>query len=151
MTLEEIESRYDFTESTVHDIYWENAFKDLVMTVNYYWEDSTNIPARQNQFLSLRFINCQQIFFMNDETFFKVEEQLDSESISREPQWGLSSKQSVVTIIGWGDVRTFDMIRPKLQSPEDSDVLHMGFQSMHNSTPVYWLEVICSEMEVLER
>jgi len=40
MKLEEIENKYDFTESTVHDIYWENDFKDLVLIVNYYWEYS---------------------------------------------------------------------------------------------------------------
>jgi hypothetical protein len=59
--------------------------------------------------------------------------------------------EPVSTIIGWGDVRKVDIIRPSLQSPEDPDKLHIGFQAMHNPMPVYWLEVVCAEMEVIEK
>ena len=34
MKLEEVEDKYDFTESTVDDIYWENHFTDFVLIVN---------------------------------------------------------------------------------------------------------------------
>lgn len=142
MKLEEIENKYDFTESTVHDIYWENHFKDLVLIVNYYWERSGAGPAKRDRFLGIRFVNCQQVSFMNDATFFKFVDQSDSEAFNWEP---------VFTIIGWGDVRKVDIIRPSLQSPEDPDELHIGFQAMHNPVPVYWLEVICAEMEVVEK
>ena len=141
MKLEELENKYDFTESTVHDIYWENHFKDLVLIVNYYWGNTGVDPAKQDQFLCVRFINCRHISFVNDATAFKLAIKPDPEGFN---------EQSVITIIGWGDVRKVDTIRPSLQSPEDPDELHIGFQSMNNSAPVYWLEVTCAEMEVVD-
>ena len=141
MELEELENKYDFTESTVHDMYWENHFKDLVLVVNYYWGSAGVGPAKHDQFLCLRFINCREVSFVNDAASFKLVDKPDSEDFNRKP---------VITIIGWGDVRKVDTIRPSLQSPEDPDELHIGFQSMNNPAPVYWLEVICSEMEVVD-
>ena len=66
-----------------------------------------------------------------------------------EPNIDDFSWEPVLTIIGWGDVREVDTIRSSLTSPEDSDELHVGFQAMHNQVPVYWLEVICSNIEVI--
>jgi len=87
-------------------------------------------------------VNCQQVSFVNDATSFKFVDPSDAEAFN----W-----ESTFTIIGWGDVRKVDMIRPSLQSPEDPDKLHIGFQAMHNPVPLYWLEVICAEMEVVEK
>ncbi len=139
--LAEIEKKYDFTESTLLDIYWENHFKSLVLKVNYYWDDSSRFPAKDDRFMLIRLIGCRQVMFANDGKIFKPAYQEHPGDFSWEP---------VSTIIGWGDVREVDSIRSNLISPENSDeLLHIGFQSMHNEAPIYWLEVICSDVEVI--
>ena len=65
MKLEEVEDKYDFTESTVDDIYWENHFTDFVLIVNYYWDSSGRVTTKRDQFLGIRFINCRQVSFVN--------------------------------------------------------------------------------------
>lgn len=59
--IHEVLNNFDFTDSIVTDISWENNLLDLTLVVDYYWDiQEGRSKTRQ---LMLKFVNCVKADF----------------------------------------------------------------------------------------
>lgn len=59
-----IKSEYDFTDSVVTSIYWENNLLDLVLEIDYFWyKETVDTKDELIKKIKLKFINCQRVDF----------------------------------------------------------------------------------------
>ncbi|WP_374018149.1 hypothetical protein ABU162_29540 [Paenibacillus thiaminolyticus] len=78
--LHEVLNNFDFTDSIVTDIKWENSLFDLTLVIDYYWDiQEGRSETRQ---LKLKFANCVKADFqMKAEVLPLSEETINADSI----------------------------------------------------------------------
>ncbi|MCL6458435.1 MAG: hypothetical protein K6T85_10570 [Gorillibacterium sp.] len=64
--LNDIVEKFDFTESIITDVKWENDLFDLSLTLDYWWEidnDPSSSKGYGSKLLKLTFMDCIQVNF----------------------------------------------------------------------------------------
>lgn len=137
MTPAELQEKYDFTESTILAVEWRRQCRDVVITLDYYWDFSDPEQRKPGPSvpMELRLIGVTWIRCILNVPFARSDQECS------EP-----------TIIGWGIDRDIPSI-----GEMESTVLQVGsefhfifIQIDANARPARnWLEAICRDVEVV--
>lgn len=122
---EEIFNKLDFIDSIVEEIKWENALFDLVLVVNYNYEEY------RNELLKISFIDCMESCFSQTRNLLEMPD---------------GEKQSYST--SWHTIQFYEQVKEseQLQKYNDRTLNHFRIYTTDRLIP--WLSVICKGIEV---
>ncbi|MGE6228495.1 hypothetical protein [Paenibacillus chitinolyticus] len=72
--IHEVLDNFDFTDSIVTDIRWENNLLDLALVVDYYWDIQEGLSKTRQ--LKLKFINCIKADFQIKKDILPLSEEI---------------------------------------------------------------------------
>ncbi|MGZ4031526.1 MAG: hypothetical protein ACXVP2_05145 [Tumebacillaceae bacterium] len=128
-TLEEIEKEFDFTDSIVSDIRWENQMFDLVLYVFYYWDLQEGRERART--LKVTFKDCLRTNFRMTRRLLELpKEEIHADS------W--------FTIVGFDGMYDSELIRQY----EDQGIIQVEIRTLDYHQP--WLTVVCKGIQVEE-
>lgn len=122
---EEIFNKLDFTDSFIEEIKWENTLFDLVLVVDYFYEDY------KSKLLKITFSDCMESNFLQTRNLLEIPD-----------------KEKHSYSISWHTIQFYEKVTKseQLKKYNDSSLNHYRIFTADLLNP--WLSVICRGIEV---
>lgn len=124
--IHEVLNNFDFTDSIVTEIRWENRLLDLTLVVDYYWDIQEGCSETRQ--LKLKFANC-----------VKAEFQMKAEVVSLSEE---TNTDSIFTIVLFRVNEDSELLR---QFGIDG-LTHIDLITLDYSKP--WLSILCKNVTI---
>jgi len=122
--VESILSNYDFTDSIVTNVLWENNLSDLSLTIDYYWDYHVQ---KKKKILKMTFHKCSETNFRSHPLSTKFS---DKKILEENYQWS------------WFTITSFKFD----EDEKNKDLLKIAIHTYDYQIP--WLSVTCKDMRI---